>query len=153
MFPFCAPVTRGLYSVAACIGLYSAQTVFAYKQLQRVILLATHLSSPDSPSPLSLTHTHTFAYIHTLHAHTNITHTNTQHTYTYIFLYTQSYIHSTHTYIPHTQSTHTHLNTHHTHKHTCAHTHGKPLFEIFGSSNQAIHRCGSKPVRNSIKLD
>ena len=107
MFPLCAPVTRGLYSVAASIGLYSAQTVFVYKQLQRVVLLATHLSSPNSPSLLSLslflthTHTHTtFAYIHTLHIHTNTTHTDTQHIYIYIFIYTHSYIHSIHTYLP-----------------------------------------------------
>ena len=83
--------------------------------------------------------------------HTQTSHTQIHNTLTHTYFY----IHRA-TYTPHTLTYHTHsphLNTHHTYKHTCAHTHGKPLFEIFGSSNQAIHRCGSKPVRNSIKLD
>ena len=107
----------------------------------------------------SLSHTHTHTRYMCLYTHTACTHTDTQHTYIYVFIYTHSYIHSTHTYTPPTQPTHTHFNTHHTYKthiytDTHVHTHiANHYWKFLEGSNQAIHRCGSKPVRNSIKLD
>ena len=143
MFPLCAPVTRGLYSVAASIGLYSAQTVFVYKQLQRVVLLATHLSSPNSPSLLSLSFSHTHTHTLHLHTYTHCIYTQTPHIQIYnTFTYTYLYIHTI-TYTPYTLIYHNtvytytlkytpHIQNTHIYEHMCAHTHGKPLFEIFG---------------------
>lgn len=76
-------------------------------------------------------------------------------------MHTHTYTHTPHTlpYTPHTllhiPYTHTFLHIHHTHTHiTHLHTHTANHYLIFlEGNNHAIHRCDSKPVRNSIKLD
>lgn len=93
-----------------------------------------------------------------LYTHTAMhTHRHTTHLHIRIYIHTVTY--TPHTYIPPTQPTHTHFNTHHTYKthiytNTRVHTHiTNHYWKFLEGSNQVIHRCGSKPIRNSIKLD
>ena len=93
-----------------------------------------------------------------VHTHARAhTHRHTTHLHIRIYIHTVTY--TPHTYIPPTQPTHTHFNTHHTYKthiytNTRVHTHiTNHYWKFLEGSNQVIHRCGSKPIRNSIKLD
>lgn len=91
--------------------------------------------------------THSPSHIQTPHLHTPHTHT-----YTQLHIYTERH---THTNIIHA-CTNTRLTHHtpHTYIHTQLHTHrANHYLKFFEGSDYSLHRCDSKPIRNSIELD